>query len=188
MREPLAKKRMRRATLKDRRQEIEACLAAFGLMPDRGRFMGRPSGAGSQETHSHRLCKALESLGPVFSAFGIYLSSRVDLLPVNACLDLARIVDQVETTPITAVRELIAQEFACPPEEIYAAFEEVPFESRLMFQSHHALLENGTAVTVKVIHSEWQEQYEFDMELLPLLKVAFSGDEWGSIPIENAIS
>jgi predicted unusual protein kinase regulating ubiquinone biosynthesis (AarF/ABC1/UbiB family) len=107
---------------------------------------------------------------------------------VNACLDLARIVDQVETTPITAVRELIAQEFGCPPEEIYSAFEEVPFESRLMFQSHHALLENGTAVTVKVVRSEWQEQYEFDIKLLPLMKVAFSGDEWGSIAIENAIA
>jgi predicted unusual protein kinase regulating ubiquinone biosynthesis (AarF/ABC1/UbiB family) len=188
MSEPLAKKRVRRATLKDRRQEIEACLAAFGLMPDRGRFMGRPNGAGPQETHSHRLCKALESLGPVFSAFGIYLSSRVDLLPVKACLDLARLVDQVETTPIAAVRQLITQEFGCPPEEIYSAFEEVPFESRLMFQSHRALLENGTAVTVKVIHPEWQEQYEFDIKLLPLLKVAFSGDEWGNLSIENAIT
>jgi predicted unusual protein kinase regulating ubiquinone biosynthesis (AarF/ABC1/UbiB family) len=187
MREPLAKKRMRRATLKDRRQEIEVCLAAFGLMPERGRFIGRPNGVGSQEMHSHTLCRALESLGPVFSAFGIYLSSRVDLLPVNACLDLARIVDQVEMTPISAVRELITQEFDCPPEEIYSTFEEVPFESRLMFQSHHALLENGTAVTVKVIHSAYQEQYEFDLELLPLLKVAFSGDEWGSLSIENAI-
>jgi ubiquinone biosynthesis protein len=188
MRESLANKRMRRATLKDRRQEIEACLAAFGLMPERGRFVGRPNGAGSQETHSHRLRNALESLGPVFSSFGIYLSSRVDLLPVNACLDLARIVDQVETIPISAVRELIAQEVGYPPEEIYSAFEEVPFESRLMFQSHHALLANGTAVTVKIVRSEWQEQYEFDIMSLPLLKVAFSGDEWGDLSIENAIA
>ncbi len=188
MREPLAKERMHRATLKDRRQEIEACLAAFGLMPDRGRFMGRLSGAGFQETHNHRLRKALESLGPVFSSFGIYLSSRVDLLPVDACLDLALIVHQVETTPISAVRQLIAQEFGCPVEEIYAAFAEVPFESRLMFQSHHALLENGTAVTVKIVHSEWQDQFEFDIELLALLKFAFSNEDRGSIPIENAIT
>jgi ubiquinone biosynthesis protein len=188
MREPLAKKRMRRATLKDRRREVEACLAAFGLMPDRGRFIGRPNHTGPQKTHSYRLCQALESLGPVFSAFGIYLSSRIDLLPVNACLDLACIVDQVETTPISAVRELIAEEFGSPPEEIYPAFEDVPFESRLMFQSHHALLENGTAVTVKVTRPEWQGQYEFDIELLPLLKSAFSGNEWGHLSIENAIT
>jgi ubiquinone biosynthesis protein len=188
MNEPLANKRIRRATLKERRQEIEACLAAFGLMPGRGRFMDRPSGAGSQETHSYRLRKALESLGPVFSSFGAYLSSRVDLLPVPACLDLARIVVQVETTPISAVHELIDQEFGCPPEEIYPAFEELPFESQLMFQSHHAMLENGTAVTVKIIRPEWQELYEADIELLPLLKVVFSGDQWGRLSIENAIT
>ena len=187
MKERLAKKRMLRATLKYRRQEIEQCLTAYGLMPALGRFTRRPSDSRLQETHSHRLRKALESLGPVFSSFGLYLSSRVDLLPVNACLDLAHIVSHVETTPISAVRALIAQEFACLPEEVYADFEDVPFESRLMFQSHRAVLENGTAVTVKVIRSEWQEQYELDMELLPLLQVAVSSEDWGRIPIENAI-
>ena len=187
MREHLAKKRMLRATLKYRRQEIEQCLAAYNLMPDLGRFTRRPSGRRFQEPHSHRLRKALESLGPVFSAFGLYLSSRVDLLPVRVCLDLARIVGQVETTPISTVRALIAEEFACLPEEVYADFEDIPFESRLMFQSHYAVLENGTAVTVKVINAEWQEQYELDLELLPLLKVAVSSEDWGSIPIENAI-
>ena len=106
---------------------------------------------------------------------------------MNACLDLALIVEHVKTTPISAVRELIAHEFSCPPEEIYSAFEEIPFESRLMFQSHHALLENGTAVTVKVIHSEWHEQIETDIALLPLLKVALFGDDSSYLPIKNAI-
>jgi predicted unusual protein kinase regulating ubiquinone biosynthesis (AarF/ABC1/UbiB family) len=187
MRAPQAKQRMPRATLKNRRQEIEQCLAAFGLMPDLGRFMRRPSGASPQEARSHRLRKALESLGPVFSSFGTYLSSRVDLLPVSTCLELALIVDQVETTPISAVRELITREFGCPPEELYAAFEEVPFESQLMFQSHHALLENGAAVRVKVIHSEWQEQFNIDIELLPLLKAAFSDGDCSISPFENTI-
>ena len=185
--EPLEQKRMPRATLKSRRQEIERCLAAFGFMYDLDRFMRRPSGTGFEGTHSHRLRRALESLGPVFSAFGSYLSSRVDLLPISACLDLALIDGQVEATPISAVQELIAREFGCPLEEIYPAFEEVPFESRLMFQSHRALLKNNTAVTVKVVHSELKEQFEFDIELLPLLKVAFIGEDWGDLSVENVI-
>jgi predicted unusual protein kinase regulating ubiquinone biosynthesis (AarF/ABC1/UbiB family) len=149
--------------------------------------MRRLNGTGFEEAHSYRLRKALESLGPVFSAFGIYLSSRVDLLPVNACLDLALIDRQGEATPIFVVRELIAREFGCPLEKIYRAFEEVPFESRLMFQSHHALLKDDQAVTVKVVHSEWQEQFECDIELLPLLKSAFTGEDWGNLSVENAI-
>jgi predicted unusual protein kinase regulating ubiquinone biosynthesis (AarF/ABC1/UbiB family) len=186
--EPLTKKRLSRATLKSRRREIEQCLAAFGLMPDLGRFMSRPSGAGFEETHSYRLRKALESLGPVFAAFGLYLSSRVDLLPVNTCLDLALIDNQVEAKPISAVRELIAHEFGCLPEEIYPAFEEVPFESQLMFQSHRGLLQNGEHVTVKVVHSELPEQLELDLELLALLNVAFTRAGWNKVLIENVIS
>jgi predicted unusual protein kinase regulating ubiquinone biosynthesis (AarF/ABC1/UbiB family) len=188
MTEPLKKKRRPRATLKSRRQEIEECLTVFGFMYGLGGFIRCPSGVGSQETHSYRLRMALESLGPVFSAFGLYLSSRVDLLPVNVCLDLALIASQVEAKPISAVRALIAREFGCPLEEIYLAFEEIPFESRLLFQSHHALLKNGEAVTVKVVHLEWQEQFEFDIELLPLLKIAFTREDWHVFPFGDAIT
>jgi predicted unusual protein kinase regulating ubiquinone biosynthesis (AarF/ABC1/UbiB family) len=188
MMEPLTKKRLSRATLKSRRREVEQCLAAFGFMPDLGRFMSRPSGAGVEETYGYRLRRALESLGPVFSAFGLYLSSRVDLLPVKTCLDLSLIAGQVEANPISVVRDLIAHEFGCPPEEIYAAFEEVPFESQLMFQSHHALLKNGQNVLVKIVRSEWQEQLELDMELLTLLNVAFASEGWNRPLIENTIS
>jgi predicted unusual protein kinase regulating ubiquinone biosynthesis (AarF/ABC1/UbiB family) len=186
--EPLPKKRLSRATLKSKRREIEQGLAAFGFMPDLGRFMSRPSGTGFEETYGYRLRKALESLGPVFSAFGLYLSSRVDLLPVHTCLDLSLIASQVEAKPISAVRDLIAQEFGCPPQEMYLAIEEVPFESQLMFQSHHALLKNGQNVMVKIVHSEWQEQFELDMELLTLLNVAFIGESLNKSLIENTIS
>jgi predicted unusual protein kinase regulating ubiquinone biosynthesis (AarF/ABC1/UbiB family) len=186
--EPLTKKRLSRATLKRRRREVEQCLAAFGFMPDLGRFMNRPSGAGVEETYGYRLRKALESLGPVFSAFGLYLSSRVDLLPVNTCLDLALIASQVEAKPISAVRDVIAHEFGCPPEEIYPTFEEVPFESQLMFQSHHALLKNGQNVMIKIVHSEWQELLELDIELLTILNVAFTYEGWNRTLIKNTIS
>jgi predicted unusual protein kinase regulating ubiquinone biosynthesis (AarF/ABC1/UbiB family) len=186
--EPMAYRRMPRATLKNRRQEIEQCLAAFGFMHDPSRFRRRPIGMGSGGAHSQRLRQAMERLGPVFSAFGRYLSSRVDLLPIHACLDLALIAGQVEATPISAVRELIAREFGCPPEEIYPAFEEVPFESGLTSQSHNALLKSGAPVRVKVIHSELQEQLELDLELLTILRVAFTGEKWHDAAIENAIA
>jgi predicted unusual protein kinase regulating ubiquinone biosynthesis (AarF/ABC1/UbiB family) len=130
----------------------------------------------------------MESLGPVFSAFGRYLSSRVDLLPINACLDLALITGRVEATSISAVRELIAREFGCPPEEVYPTFEEVPFESQLMSQSHNALLKSGATVAVKVTRPELQEDLELDLELLTVLKVAFTGEKWHDASIENAVA
>jgi predicted unusual protein kinase regulating ubiquinone biosynthesis (AarF/ABC1/UbiB family) len=186
--EPIASRRMPRTTLKIRRQEIEQCLASFGFMPDLSRFRRRPIGIGSEGTHSQRLRQAMESLGPVFSAFGRYLSSRVDLLPIHACLDLALIAGRVAATPIAAVRDLIAREFGCPPEEIYPAFEELPFESRLMSQSHNALLKSGATVAVKVIRSELQEDLELDLELLTILRVAFTDEKWHDASIEDAVA
>ena len=185
--EPLAQKRLRRATLKHRRQEIERYLTASGLMSDPRRFGRRPNSPASEEILRHRLGRALEGLGPVFASFGLYLSSRLDLLPVQTCLDLALIAVQVETTPISAVREAISREFACALEDIYPVFEEVPFESRLMFQSHHALLGNGTPVIVKIAHDKWYEHLELDTELLSVLKPIFSGEESKYLSIENAI-
>jgi ubiquinone biosynthesis protein len=187
MMEPLEKKWMPRATQTSRRQEIERCLAQFGLTRGADHLLGRTRRAGYEETHSRRLCEALESLGPVFSSFGIYMSSRVDLLPVEVCLDLAMIADRAEATPIRTVHELIDREFACSYEEEYAVFEESPFESRLTFQSHHAWLKNGEAVTVKVFHPEFEEQVTRDVKLLPLLKGAFTGEAQINLPIEKAI-
>jgi predicted unusual protein kinase regulating ubiquinone biosynthesis (AarF/ABC1/UbiB family) len=124
----------------------------------------------------------------VFSAFGIYMSSRVDLLSVDDCLELASISDQVEAMPISTVREVIARECGRSQEEVYAVFEEAPFESRLPFQSYHALLKNGKAVQVKIVHPELEEQLENDMELLPLLKDAFTSEDRPNLLIGHAIA
>jgi predicted unusual protein kinase regulating ubiquinone biosynthesis (AarF/ABC1/UbiB family) len=151
-------------------------------------LLGRARIASSEDTQCRKLREALESLGPVFSSFGLYMASRVDLLPVNVCLELAIITDQVEATAITIVQELIAEEFACSQDKVFSVFEEEPFESRLIFQSHHARLKNGQAVTVKVIHPELGEEFERDMELLPLLKGVFSDVARTNLPIEDAIA
>jgi predicted unusual protein kinase regulating ubiquinone biosynthesis (AarF/ABC1/UbiB family) len=185
---PLQKRRASRTTLNSRRKEIQNCLTAFGVMRGASHPLRGLGVSDKRETHSYRLCKALESLGPVFSAFGIYMSSRVDLLSVDDCFELATIFDQVEALPISIVREVIAQECGRSQEEVFAVFDEVPFESRLTFQSYHALLKNGKAVQVKVVYPKLEEQIESDMELLPLLKEAFTSEDRPSIPIGHVIA
>jgi predicted unusual protein kinase regulating ubiquinone biosynthesis (AarF/ABC1/UbiB family) len=186
--EPSKKNRTARATLRSRRQEIQQCLAQFRFVLGPERLLGRTRIASSEHPQSRKLREALESLGPVFSSFGLYMASRVDLLPENVCLELASITDQMEATPITIVQGLIAEEFAYSQDEVFSVFEEAPFESRLIFQSHHARLKNGQAVTVKVIHPELGEELELDMELLPLWKSVFNGVAQTNLPIEEAIA
>jgi len=147
------------------------CLAEFGFT--RAQRHGLPE-TDRVDSRCRRLCAALVSLGPVFSAFGIYLASRADLLLPQQCRELAAIPDCAEATPIENVRLLILQELGCPLTEAYLTFEEDPFESRLLFQTHHAQLKNGMAVTVKVAHPEFNTHLLCDVEQLALLEYALT--------------
>jgi len=179
-----AETRIVRATVKRRRQEIADCLAKFGLARGPRRLLPEASG---EDSHCRRLCEALVSLGPVFSLFGIYVASRVDLLSAEHCLELAAIPDRANPTPIAAIRTFIFRELRCSPTEAYPIFQEEPFESRLWYQAHRAWLKNGMAVTVKIVHPELEAQLLCDVELLILLESAFAG-KWAGFPIKQAIA
>jgi ubiquinone biosynthesis protein len=58
----------------------------------------------------------------------------------------------------------------------------------LVSQSHHALLQSGVTVAVKVIRPEWQEQFELDLELLTIVSVAFTNEKWHDAAVDNAIA
>src|SRR5262249_40394482 len=122
------------------------------------------------------LAAALVTLGPVFSSFGIYLASRTDLFTARNCLELAGIPDRAEPMPIDLVRDVIRQEIGQSPSEIYSVFEEEPFETRLMSQSHRAWLGNDQAVKVKIVRPEFEEQLACDVQSLPRLASAFVSD------------
>jgi ubiquinone biosynthesis protein len=188
LREFLRKNRPYREALKSRRQEIERCLVACGVKEEAGRRLHRSSVAGREYMQTQRLRQALEALGPVFSAFGLYLASRVDLLREHDRLELAAIADWAEATPSTPVRELITREIGCSLEKVYSVFEDEPYESRLLFQSHRARLNDGTVVTVKVVHPELQVSLRCDLELLPVLKPALAHTVCRGTGIEDAIA
>src|SRR6266850_1178177 len=142
---------------KERRKEIHQTLTALnpkGRLRLRNRLAKtRPP----EKEHSQNLRAAFQKLGPLFCCFGIYLSSRVDLLPFAYINEFRLIPDQAEPMPTERIREIIQQELGNPPEVFYAAFEEYPFESRLTFQSHNAWLQDGTPVTVKISRAAMTE-------------------------------
>ena len=181
--------RSSRAAVKSRQLEIEQCLARYGLSGGPRRLFGvGADSAAAEDHHSLRLRSALTSLGPVFSSFGRYLSSRVDLLPAECCLELAALPERVPPIPIASIRELIAGSLGCMPEEAYLEIEEEPFESRLAFQSHHGLLADGTEATIKLARVGLEEHSALDVELLPMLRGAFVFRKLTGPQIEDAAS
>ncbi|HZG52994.1 MAG TPA: AarF/UbiB family protein [Pyrinomonadaceae bacterium] len=160
-----------RSTLKRRREEVSARIAACGLAraPQRVARV-----AGIEESHSRKLRLALEGLGPVFSAFGRYLATRVDLLPASDCLELAAIPDRAPPAAPAIARDVFRRELGSPPGEAFPVFEERPFESRLLYQAHRASLPNGAPVEVRIIRPETEQAFLLDVELLPLLEGALA--------------
>jgi ubiquinone biosynthesis protein len=169
--------------LKQRRQEVEQCLAMW--LRRRPIGLSHPS-VSFEGNHIQRLKAALESLGPVFCAFGLYLSTRIDLLDAGDCLELASLPDRGEESSPAAIRSLVNQELGCSLEEAYLSFEEQPFASDLFHQQHHASLRNGQVVVVKILHPE-VEQSLHDLDLLQLLKVPLGVANLTASQIESAI-
>jgi predicted unusual protein kinase regulating ubiquinone biosynthesis (AarF/ABC1/UbiB family) len=163
------------------RREVEECLARWGLL-------GRPrplaespgvrqglAGPAAAAPFGRRLRGALEELGPVFSAFGLYLASRVDLLAAADCLELSAISGRVPPLPAAAVRAGIAAELGRPAEAVLAELEPEPCESRLLVQAHRGRLTDGQAVVLRFVRPGAAEAAEADLARLPLLAGAFAG-------------
>ncbi len=154
--------------LRERRAEVERCLAECGLGD-------RPSRATSGDSPAAvRLRNALDRLGPVFRAFGYFLSARIDALMAGVCRELASLSDRAPATPLAAVNERIAAELGCLPALAFRDLSEEPFESRVVFQRHHARLPNGKPVIVKVVHPDVEERIVGDLAVLPVLGPAFA--------------
>lgn len=176
------KKSSTRTTLKKRREEILERLAAFGLNRGPHRIVQAGRTWDGEASFGHRLRLALGDLGPVFSLFGLYLSTRVDLFPAGDCLELAAISDKAVPMSSTEVRLLIEGETGSAPEDAFLSFEKEPFESRLLYQSHNArLLQNDSPVVVKLVRPQVAQQFLGDLELLELLNGALKGASKGAI-------
>jgi len=176
-----------RAALTRRREEVLRRLAAFGLSHS-PRRLSRVANFRDHETNrSRRLRAALESLGPIFSSFGLYMATRVDLLPAGDRIELAAIGDRAGALPPAAISALITRELGRPPLDIFHTFDDRPFALRLLSQTHHARLPGGQAVTVKLLRPVVRACLPCDAELLPLLKVAFAGRVVNAHTFDDAI-
>jgi ubiquinone biosynthesis protein len=162
--------------LKMRREEVVARLAAYGLVRGPRRTVrAAPAAADAGAGLGRRLRLALEGLGPIFSSFGLYLASRVDLLDARDCLELAALRDRAAPLHAAAAYDLLSHELGLAPAEAFAEFDGEPFESRLLYQTHRARLRDGTPVVVKLVRPEAERQFLRDIELLDLLEGALLG-------------
>jgi predicted unusual protein kinase regulating ubiquinone biosynthesis (AarF/ABC1/UbiB family) len=160
--------------------EVEECLEHFDLR----------KGVCSENTEprSRRIRLALRELGPVFIAFGQYLSTRNDLLPASDCLELSSLPDAAEPMSAEDVEDLIRKQLGHPSTEAFLYLDPQPISSGLVSQSHAALLPDGSSATVTLVRPDFQARFAHDLQLIPLLKPAFTCSEWSGLTLENEIA
>jgi predicted unusual protein kinase regulating ubiquinone biosynthesis (AarF/ABC1/UbiB family) len=184
---PLEPLRARRQPPKGaERRELEECLARWGLLRRPRPLAGSPAAA--EEAFGRRLRGALLELGPVFSAFGLYLASRIDLLTAAESLELATLPDGVPPLPPAEVLERIGVELGAPAEAAFAAVEPEPCESSLLIQAHRARLADSRPVVVRLSRPEIVEAAGPDLDRLPLLAEAFTLQGWSEGALGEAVA
>ncbi|MBI1271436.1 phosphotransferase [bacterium] len=96
------------------------------------------------------LTRQLHDLGPTFIKIGQTLSTRADLMPLPAMLELAKLQENVDKFELSVAREIIFRELGAYPEDLYESFETVPLAAASLAQAYKATLRDGRAVVVKV--------------------------------------
>jgi predicted unusual protein kinase regulating ubiquinone biosynthesis (AarF/ABC1/UbiB family) len=169
-----------RGRSRERHDEVERRLGT--LRP--GRRFPRPVLA-EEESPSLRLRAALIDLGPVFTAFGLYLSSRADLLPESERQVLATLPDRRPPLAPGAVRELLLLELGQATEQLYAAFDPAALAATLVLQEHRARLGAGEPVVVRFVRPELAEELSRDLDLLPLLAPVLEAGAWIDAAVDD---
>jgi len=113
-----------------------------------------------------RIRRTLEDLGPIFVKFGQILSTRMDLLPEDIAVELAKLQDRVPSFPGAQARAIVEQAYSQPIDELFLEFNEQPLASASIAQVHAARLLNGKEVVVKVVRPDIEPTIRRDLALL----------------------
>ncbi|MEY2915572.1 MAG: hypothetical protein RL454_501 [Actinomycetota bacterium] len=112
-------------------------------------------------------------LGGLMIKVGQFLSSRLDVLPVEITRELEGLQDEVDPEPFTAITEQLERELGLPLTSAFATFEANPIAAASLGQAHLATLSPALAeryglsdVVVKVLRPGIQEIVEVDLSAL----------------------
>jgi ubiquinone biosynthesis protein len=113
-----------------------------------------------------RIRHACEELGPIFIKLGQILSTRYDILSNENCVELQKLLDQVESIPLQKIEGILQKDYGKKYTAIFKTFETTPLASASIAQVHQATLYNGKKVAVKIRRPRISEYVESDIAVL----------------------
>ncbi len=142
----------------------------------RGNLMDKLRRRDSEERRAVRLRQTFERVGGTFVKIGQQMSSRLDLLPVAFCQELANMLDNVPPFPTEHAIATIERTTGKRLEEIFSAFDPTPIGSASIACVYQAILrQTGEKVVVKVRRPHIRELFEEDFRVIDLLTGLMEG-------------
>jgi ubiquinone biosynthesis protein len=145
--------------------QITSIMARYGLSPY-FRLRRAPDAAHAGSGIWARVRGALEEAGGAFVKLGQVLSTRPDVLPPDAILELSGLQDHVTTAPKQAIEALMAKELGDAPAKVFAEFDPQPLAAASIAQVYRARLHTGEQVIVKVQRPGIREPMECDLDIM----------------------
>lgn len=129
----------------------------------------RDSEGSSLEDRAARLRRFLQDRGPLFSSLALYLSSRIDAIPAEYCREFALIPDAAPAMPQPEVERIITAGLGADFRRLVGSFDFTPVASRLILQTHAAVLLNGERVSISFVRPDYEAVTSVDQmaALLP---------------------
>lgn len=112
-----------------------------------------------------KVCETITKLGPTFIKIGQIMSSRVDIIPQEYCIELAKLRSDVEPMNFNEVKEILQEELG-DIDEIFKEISPKSIGSASIAQVHKAILQTGEMVAIKVQRRNVYETMTLDIQLL----------------------
>jgi predicted unusual protein kinase regulating ubiquinone biosynthesis (AarF/ABC1/UbiB family) len=119
--------------------------------------------------NARRIVESSTQLRGAFMKLIQMLSTRTDLLPVEAIDILKATQSSVPPMDYKLIGQQLRRELGKPPEQLFASFETEAFAAASLGQVHRARLKNGVEVAVKIQYPGVAAAVEHDLSNLKLL-------------------
>jgi len=136
---------------------------AAGNLGDRMRFRS------TRATRARRLRQMLQTIGGAGIKIGQQLSLRADIIPIEYCDELVKLLDQVPPFPAPQAMAIIERETKRPLAEIFLSFDPNEIGAGSIGCVYQAHLHDGTKVAVKVRRPGIELQVRCDLKIMELL-------------------
>lgn len=113
-----------------------------------------------------RVRRALEELGPTFVKLGQVMATRVDVFPPNWITEFEKLQSSVPPLPFDALLPQLEEALGCSPHDVFRDLQTEAAAAASIAQVHHARLQDGTPVILKIRRPGIRATIDADLRIL----------------------